>query len=100
MSDYDFDEEEDVDLMEVRIGENRVSHAGIARASGNVYLQGDLHPLGSATALLAAAKNHVPYIAVSAVEVLFPVDWLRAECLHDADRLRIINNLEAFVRGQ
>lgn len=100
MSDFDFDEEEDVDLMEVRIGENRVSHAGIARGSGTVYLQGDLHPLGSATALLAAAKNHVPYIAVSAVEVLFPVDWLRGECLGDQDRQRILRNLEAFVRGQ
>lgn len=100
MTDYDFDETEDVDLLEIRVGENRVSHAGIARASGTVYLQGDIHPIGSASALLAAAKNHIPYIAVSAVEVLFPADWLRSECLHDVDRLRVITNAEQFVRGQ
>lgn len=100
MSDYDYDETEDVDLVEIRMGDNRVGHAGIAKASGMVYVSGEIHPLGAATALIKAAKEHVPYIAVSAVEVLYPADWLRGECLHDPDRLRIINNLERFTRGQ
>jgi hypothetical protein len=65
-----------------------------------VYVSGEIHPLGAATSLIKAAKEHVPYIAVSAVEVLYPADWLRGECLHDPDRLRIINNLERFTRGQ
>lgn len=72
-------------------------HAGIS-ASGVVYLQGDLHPLGSASALLTAAKQHVPYVAISAVQVLYPADWLRGECAHDADRLRVIGNMEELVR--
>lgn len=96
----DVDETEDLDLMEIRVGEQRVSWAGITRPGGDVYLQGDIHPLGSATALIKAAKDHVPYVAVSAVQVLYPSEWLRAECLHDMDRLRVIGNLERFVRGQ
>lgn len=96
----DVDEAEDLDLMEVKVGERRVSWAGITRPGGDVYLQGDLHPLGSATALIKAAKDHVPYVAVSAVQVLYPSEWLRAECLHDMDRLRVIGQLESFVRGQ
>lgn len=96
--DYDIDDDEDLDLMEIRAGDVAVSWAGIS-TSGVIYLQGDLHPLGSATALLKAAKEHVPYVAVSVVRVLFPSDWLRAECLGDPDRLRIIGNLEAQLRG-
>lgn len=99
-NDFDVDEAEDLDLMEVKMGENHVGWAGITRPGGEVYLQGDLHALGSATALIKAAKEHIPYVAVSSVRVLFPAEWLRAECLHDADRLRIIDNLVRFVRGQ
>jgi hypothetical protein len=98
--DYGVDESEDLDLIEIRTGETRVGWAGFAKGSGLVYLGGDLHPLGSYTALLKAAKEHVPYVAVSAVNVLFPADWLRGECLGDVDRQRIIGNLEAYVRGQ
>lgn len=72
-------------------------HAGISE-SGDVYLPGDIHPLGSASALLTAARHHVPYVAVSAVQVLYPSDWLRAECMHDMDRLRVIGNMEELVR--
>jgi hypothetical protein len=72
---------------------------GVARESGTLYLRGDLHPLGSATALLTAAARHVPYIAVSAVEVLYPSDWLRGECMGDLDRMRIITNLENYARS-
>lgn len=73
-------------------------HAGISE-SGDVYLPGDIHPLGSASALLTAARMHVPYVAVSAVQVLFPAEWLRAECLHDMDRQRVITNMENLVRS-
>lgn len=91
---------EDMDLMEIRVADQRATWAGITRPDGHVYLQGDLHPLGSATAMLTAAKANVPYAAVNAVTVLYPAEWLAAECLHDHDRLRVIANLCAFVRGQ
>ena len=97
---HDVDETEDLDLMEIKIGENRVSWAGITRPGGDIYLQGDVHPDGSAIALIKAAKLHIPYVAVSAVQVLFPAEWLAAECLADNDRLRVIANLCKFVRGQ
>lgn len=96
--DYDVDEMEDLDLMEIRSSDQKVGLAGVSE-SGGVYLAGDLHPLGSASALLAAAHAHVPYVSVSAVCVLYPAEWLRGECLGNADRLRIIDNLVAFVRG-
>lgn len=98
--DYGVDESEDCDVMEIKIGENKVGLAGFARGSGTIYLGGDLHPLGSFAALMRAAQQHVPYMSTSAVNALFPSDWLRAECMADADRLRVIGNLEAFVRGQ
>ena len=60
--------------------------------------RGDIHPPGSASALIAAAAQHVPYVAISAVGCFSPADWLRSECLHDMDRLRIIGNAEAIVR--
>ena len=100
MSDYGIDESEDLDLMEIQSGGARVGWAGIAKGSGTVYLPGDLHCLGSYSALFKAAKEHVPYVAVSAVNVLFPADWLRGECMHDVDRLRVIGNMESFIRGQ
>lgn len=98
--DFDVDEAEDVDLMQIKIGENKVTEAGIARASGIVYLNGDIHPKGAFASLMLACKQHIPYVYTSAVSALFPSDWLRAECLHDADRLRVISNLENFIRGQ
>lgn len=91
---------EDMDLLEIQRGGEKVTWAGITRPGGEVYLQGDLHPLGSATALLSAAKANVPYASVNAVTVLYPAEWLAAECLHDHDRLRVIANLCTFVRGQ
>jgi hypothetical protein len=94
------DDADDLDLMQICIAGQPNTWAGITRPDGDVYLQGDLHPLGSATALIKAAKEHVPYVPVSAVQVLFPADWLRGECLHDTDRQRVITNLTAFVRGQ
>lgn len=94
------DDAEDMDLMELQVGEQRVGWIGITRPDGHVFVEGELHPLGGATALIKAAKEHVPYVAVSAVKVLFPVDWLRGECLHDPDRLRVLTNLERYARGQ
>ena len=96
---FDTDETEDLQIVEIKgSGVPPGLHAGVT-PSGDVFLRGDLHPLGSASALIAAAKAHVPYVAISAVQVLFPADWLRGECLHDADRLRVIANMEALVRG-
>ncbi|EJE53145.1 hypothetical protein PMI14_02219 [Acidovorax sp. CF316] len=92
--------EEDLHLIELQApgGLAPPLQAGVS-ASGLVYLRGDLHPLGSATALIKAAREHVPYAALGAVNVLFPADWLRGECLHDADRLRVIAAMERLVRG-
>lgn len=99
MTIFDTDEDEDVSLIEIQVKGQKVATAGVS-TSGQVFLQGDIHPLGSASALLTAAIHRVPYIEVSAVEVLYPADWLRAECMGNADRQRIIDNAEAFVRGQ
>lgn len=96
--DYGVDESEDLALMALKVGDVEVANAGVAK-SGIVYLQGDIHPQGSFAALMKAARSHVPYVAVSAVSVLFPADWLRAECMGDPDRVRIIDNAVAFVRG-
>ena len=96
---FETDDDEDVSLVEIQVKGQKVATAGVS-ASGQVFLQGDIHPHGSASALVAAAVHQVPYIEVSAVEVLFPADWLRAECMGNMDRIRIINNAEAFVRGQ
>lgn len=100
MNQYEQNEsEEDVDLFTVNAGSAVAMTVGVARDSGTVYVRGDLHPLGSATALLTAAAQHVPYIAVSAVEVLYPSEWLRAECMGDLDRMRVITNIENFARS-
>lgn len=93
----DIEDAEDLQIVEIQGGPAPV-YAGVTE-SGDVYLRGDLHPLGSASALLAAAAQHVPYVAITAIQVLFPADWLRGECLHDMDRLRIIDNMERLVRG-
>jgi len=93
----DIEDAEDLQIVEIQGGPAPVD-AGVTQ-SGDVYLRGDLHPLGSASALLAAAAQHVPYVAITAIQVLFPADWLRGECLHDMDRLRIIDNMERLVRG-
>lgn len=94
----DVDETEDVDILEVQVQGQRATRIGIARASGTVYLNGDLHPLGSFSALMIAAREHVPYTSVSAIDAMYPSEWLRAQCLHDRDRLRIIGNLESLAR--
>jgi len=96
--DVEHHSEEDLHLIELQAPGSVPLHAGVS-ASGLVYLRGDLHPLGSATALIKAAREHVPYAALGAVNVLFPADWLRSECLHDADRLRVIAAMERLVRG-
>jgi hypothetical protein len=95
--DFDTDEYEDISLFEIQ-GAGEPMHAGITNG-GEVFLRGDIHPLGAFAALITAAKNHVPYVAVNAVNVIFPANWLRAECLHDQDRLRVIDNMEKMIRG-
>lgn len=100
MSDlFETTEEEDVTLTEISIGQSPAMTVGVGDKSGDIYVRGDLHPLGSASALLTAAALHIPYISLSAVEVLYPLDWLRAECAHDRDRLRVLTNLESLVRS-
>lgn len=98
--DYDIEEDsEDVDVFELQMqGGMKVGLVGVAPASGTVYLGGDLHPLGAFPALMKAAKEQVPYISTSSVNALYPALWLRGECLHDADRLRVIDNLEKLAR--
>lgn len=97
------EDSEDLDLISIQLSDItrrngvEVQTAGIS-ASGLVYLRGDIHPMGSYPAMARAAAQQVPYVAVSAVEVLFPAEWLRAECLHDLDRLRVIGEAEALVR--
>lgn len=97
------EDSEDLDLISIQLSDItrrngvEVQTAGIS-ASGLVYLRGDIHPMGSYPAMARAAAQQVPYVAVSAVEVLFPAEWLRAECLHDMDRLRVIGEAEALVR--
>ena len=99
MSDFEVDEsEENVDVIEIVHKGHPVGLAGVSE-SGVVYLSGELHPVGAFAALMLAAKEHVPYISTSSVNALFPVDWLRAACLHDADRLRVLGNLERFARS-
>lgn len=97
---HDVEDAEEVDLMEVRAGEQVVGWVGVSRPEGHVYLGGDLHPYGSASAMLVAKLQNVPYIAVSAVRVLFPAEWLRAECMGNVDRERVIDNLVAWARSQ
>lgn len=99
---YDIDNEntEEVDIIELQVKGLPVGLAGIARKSGTVYLNSEIHPLGGFAALMIAAKADVPYISTSSVNALFPSDWLKAECLHDPDRLRLLDNAEAFVRSQ
>lgn len=86
--------------MELQVAGRAFGWAGIARGSGLVYLSGDLHPYGSFKAMKLAQVANVPYVAVSAVRVLFPAEWLRAECMADPERVRVIDNAAAFVRGQ
>lgn len=100
MNDYETTEsEEEVTLTGIQVGGGPAMTIGVGDKTGDIYCRGDLHPLGSASALLTAAAQHIPYIALSAVEVLYPLDWLKGECAHDIDRLRVLANLESFVRS-
>lgn len=95
---HDVEDSEDLILGELHAGDMPVGWYGVGATTGDVYVNGDLHPDGSYIALTQAAKEHVPYVAVSAVRVLFPLDWIRAQCLHDRDRLMVLGNLERFAR--
>lgn len=99
MSNFETEDSEDLDLIELQVGGQKAATVGIVRGTGMVYIPGDLHPMGSFAALMLAAKEFVPYVAVSAVSVLFPAEWVRGACLHDVDRQRVIDNLERHARG-
>jgi hypothetical protein len=102
MPDFDFDYEEDVDIITMA-PENAPPgtsfKVGFAPKSRTVYLNGDLHPLGAATALLVAASEHVPYISLGAMSALYPEEWLREACQGDWRRLQIIDGICRSLRG-
>lgn len=95
----EIEESEDLHLIGIHLaGYGEIQTAGVS-ASGDVFLRGDIHPLGSFKALQLAQVMHIPYVAVNAVEVLYPADWLRAECLADAERVSRIDNAVNFLRS-
>ncbi len=96
---YEVDDTEDLDLIELQVHGTKAATVGIVKNTGMVYIPGDVHPMGSFAALMLAAKEHIPYVAVTAVSVLFPAEWIRAACLHDQDRQRVIDNLEKYARS-
>lgn len=100
MEDYGVEETEGVEIHELKLAATgeKVGAVGITD-DGHVYLNGDFHPQGSFTALLNARLANVPYVPLSAVYVLFPAEWLIAECLHDADRIRAIHEAVRVARG-
>lgn len=95
---HDVEDSEDLILGELMAGDQPVGWYGVGATTGDVYVNGDLHPRGSANAMVEARLTDVPYVPVSAVRVLFPLDWIRAACLHDRDRLMVLANLERFAR--
>jgi hypothetical protein len=97
-NDFDTEETEDLQFHEVRVGDYPATTVGVSE-SGVIFLRGDLHPLGAFAALMKAAQQHIPYASNGAISALFPADWLKAECLHDLDRLRAIDNLVAYARS-
>lgn len=99
MPDFDFDYEEEVEISELRFANFPPFHIGFAPASRTMYLEGNIHPLGAFSAIMAAAKQNVPYISLGALSALFPELWLRAECMHDPTRLALIDNICRSVRG-
>lgn len=66
--------------------------------SGHVYLNGDLHPEGSAGAMRRAHAAGIEWVQLGAVLAYFPVAWLVAECMGDTDRLTIIDGLLRMIR--
>lgn len=97
---YDTEETEDAHIFEVMVQGSKATTFAIAPLSGTVYLNGDIHPLGAASALIRAASLNIPYIAPSAICALYPSEWLRAEAMGDTDRQRLITNLERLARSQ
>lgn len=96
MSDFEIDDgTEDIQWFDLGMGRE----VAVAEQSGTVYVSGELHPVGAYSALLLAAKDDVPYASRGAVSAYFPVDWIRGACLHDPDRLRILDNLERIARS-
>lgn len=84
-----------VDLLEIQNSGVKVCLAGRS-AAGSVYLQGDI--VGSpAAVLIKAVGEGVPYLLVGGDQILFSGNWIRSQCLHDVDRLRVIDNLSAIV---
>ena len=96
---YEFGTEdvEDIHMFGLRtqLGEAPVG----VTTGGDVFVSADLHPLGAAKALALCDVMHIPFVSYNAVTVLVPADWIKAECLHDSDRQRILDNIERMVRN-
>ena len=99
MSDYGVEDAEDLDLRAYVVDGKEIGWYGVGAETGLIYVGGDAHPRGSANAMVEAVMADVPYVPVSAVQVLFPLEWIRGECLADPDRLRMLNGMERYARG-
>lgn len=98
MADANVVEDGEIYLFDIHQEGAEVGPVGVSE-SGVVYLSGALHVRGRFAALMAAAKERVPYIEAPSGEVLFPTLWLMRECSHDPDRLRVLENLSDFASG-
>jgi hypothetical protein len=92
--------DEEINLIQILVDGAPVGMAGVGAHAGEIYLQGDLHAEGEWLALISAAKQCVQFVPIPGGQVLFPADWLRSACQHDADRLRVIDNLVKFVSSR
>lgn len=102
MSDFDTEETEDVEVITMKMEgtpPGETFRVGFAPKSRNIFLEGNLHPLGAASALLQAAKEDVPYISLGAVSALFPEMWLRQACQGDTYRQSVITGICKALRG-
>jgi len=95
---FGFDDVEDIALFGLKtdLGEAPVG----VTTGGDVFVSAELHPLGAAKALALCDVLHIPFVNYNAVTVLVPADWIKAEALHDSDRQRVLENIEALVRGR
>lgn len=55
--DYEVDDTEDLDLVAIKVGDQQVATVGVVKNTGMVYIPGDVHPLGSYTALFRPLRS-------------------------------------------
>lgn len=88
----------DVDLFELDGPTGPIPY-GIDKR-GTIFLSSDLHPGGANEAMARAAEQGIPWVMQSAVQVLFPAEWLAAEALGEPVRSSIIPSLVAVIRSR